>query len=326
MASGILWFAVGVVVLALGADSLVRGLAGLGARLGAGAFALGVLLTAFGGSAPDLAINVDAVVRGHGALALGNIVGSCLVNIGLGIGLCALVRPLEVHLPLLRPFVIALIAAGIVLLAAAHNGTFGYLDGGLLVVAFVALGVIAVRHRATRAAPATVAVFEAEGATRTHVGLNLLRLAIGVPLAWYGAHMAVGEAVFLARQNAGFSIALGDDVAHQRRIIEIGLSALTHRRLLLEDAVDHRLLALEATDTRAAATLLHPVLARIVRIHLVQPPDRALVRITRIGATHARRISRHALDLLRHRGFVFAQSDRVVVRLGHFLPIEPRHL
>lgn len=200
MSSGILWFAVGVVILALGADSLVRGLAGLGARLGAGAFAVGVLLTAFGGSVPDLAINVDAVLRGHGALALGNIVGSCLVNIGLGIGLCALVRPLEVHLPLLRPFVIALIAAGIVLLAAAHNGTFGYLDGGLLVVAFVALGVLAVRHRATRAAPATVAVFEAEGVTRPHVGLNLLRIAIGMPLTWYGAHMAVGEAVFLARE------------------------------------------------------------------------------------------------------------------------------
>lgn len=200
MSIEILWFLVGVVVLALGADSLVRGLAGLGARLGAGAFAIGVLLTAFGGSAPDLAINVDAVAEGHGALALGNIIGSCLVNIGLGIGLCALIRPLEVHLPLLKPFVIALMAAGIVLLAAAHNGTFGFLDGGLLMAAFVALGVVAVRHRATRAAPATVAVFEAEGLTRTHLGLNLLRLVIGAALTWYGARMVVGEAVYLAGQ------------------------------------------------------------------------------------------------------------------------------
>lgn len=196
----ILWFVVGVVVLALGADSLVRGLAGLGARLGAGAFAIGVLLTAFGGSAPDLAINIDAVVEGHGALALGNIIGSCLVNIGLGIGLCALIRPLDVHLPLLKPFVIALMASGIVLLAAAHNGTFGFLDGGLLVVAFLVLGVLAVRHRATRAAPATVAMFEAEGQTRTHLGLNLLRLLIGAALTWYGARMVVGEAVHLAAE------------------------------------------------------------------------------------------------------------------------------
>lgn len=196
----ITWFVVGVVVLALGADSLVRGLAGLGARLGAGAFAIGVLLTAFGGSAPDLAINIDAVVEGHGALALGNIIGSCLVNIGLGIGLCALIRPLDVHLPLLKPFVIALMASGIVLLAAAHNGTFGFLDGGLLVVAFLVLGVLAVRHRATRAAPATVAMFEAEGQTRTHLGLNLLRLLIGAALTWYGARMVVGEAVHLAAE------------------------------------------------------------------------------------------------------------------------------
>jgi cation:H+ antiporter len=105
-----------------------------------------------------------------------------------------------VHLPLLRPFVIALMAAGIVLLAAAHNGTFGFLDGGLLVVAFVVLGVLAVRHRATRAAPATVAVFESEGQTRTNLGLNLLRLLIGAALTWYGARMVVGEAVHLAGQ------------------------------------------------------------------------------------------------------------------------------
>jgi len=200
MSAEILWFLFGVVVLALGADSLVRGLAGLGARLRASAFAIGVLLTAFGGSAPDLAINIDAVAAGHGALALGNIIGSCLVNIGLGIGLAALIRPLEVHLPLLKPFVIALMAAGIVLLAAAHNGTFGYLDGGLLMAAFVVLGVLAVRHRATRAAPATVAVFEAEGVTRTHLGLNLLRISLGAALTWYGARMVVGEAVYLAGQ------------------------------------------------------------------------------------------------------------------------------
>jgi hypothetical protein len=64
------------------------------------------------------------------------------------------------------------------------------------------------------------------------------------------------------------------------------LRALAHRRLLVHDAVDHRLLAVEAADTGAAAALLYPGLAGLVRVHLMQRPDRAFVRIAGVGAAN----------------------------------------
>jgi hypothetical protein len=91
----------------------------------------------------------------------------------------------------------------------------------------------------------------------------------------------------------------------------------------LQDAVDHRLLAFETADAGAAAALLHPFLARIVRIHLMQLPHRALVRIAGIGTAHARRIGRHALDLLRHRGFVLAQVIVLLYDFDIFCPSRP---
>lgn len=60
-----------------------------------------------------------------------------------------------------------------------------------------------------------------------------------------------------------------------------------HRRLLTQDAVDHRLFAFQTADTDAATPGLHPVAAGIVGIHLMQRPDRALLGITRVRRMRA---------------------------------------
>ena len=66
-------FALGLLLLALGGDSAVKGVSGLGQRLGLRPFAAGVLLLAFATSIPELAVNLRAVAIGQGHLALGNV-------------------------------------------------------------------------------------------------------------------------------------------------------------------------------------------------------------------------------------------------------------
>jgi cation:H+ antiporter len=199
MFADVLGFAGGVVLLALGGDSLLRGLVGLGRAAGAGALAAGLAAVAFGGSLPDLAVNLDAVAEGHASLALGNIIGSCLVNLGLVLGAAAALRALDVGLPVLRLLVVGQLGIALALLAMAHNGRIGYLDGAVLVAGFVALAVLTVRHRPTRAANALAAQFVEHGETRPGVALQWLRVAIGVVALWYGAGFVVGHAVELAR-------------------------------------------------------------------------------------------------------------------------------
>ncbi len=121
------------------------------------------------------------------------------------------------------------------------------------------------------------------------------------------------------------AVAVGNDLAQQPRIIEKSLRALAHWRLLAQDAVDHRLLAVQAANPGAAATFLYPGLATLVRVHLMQLPDRTLARVAGIAAANARRIGRHSPDLVRHRRSVLAQGNRVAIGLGHLLAVETRH-
>src|SRR5260221_10265548 len=119
------------------------------------------------------------------------------------------------------------------------------------------------------------------------------------------------------RRIARFLAAVGDDVLHQGRVLLERRRALAHRLQFLDDGVDHRLLAFQATDAGALAALHHPVMRGAVRIHLMQRPYRALFRVARVRATDTRRVGRHGADLFGHTLFRLAQIDGVAVTLRH---------
>lgn len=192
-------FALGVLLLGLGADSFSKSLQGLALRVRASLFAVGASAAAFAGSVPDLAVNVSAVGLGQPELALGNIIGSCLVNLGLVLGLCALLRPLEVRIPLAGPLLLAGLGLGLLLFAMSWNGRIGILDGCVLVLAYFVLAAFVASHRATRRTDSARAALEALGSTRNSVALIVLRLLVGLALLVYGADLVVFHATHLAR-------------------------------------------------------------------------------------------------------------------------------
>jgi cation:H+ antiporter len=89
--------ALGVGVLYFGAEWLVRGSARLAATLGVSPIVVGLTVVSFGTSAPELVVCTVAALGGNPDLAIGNVMGSNLANIGLILGLTSIVRPLEVH-------------------------------------------------------------------------------------------------------------------------------------------------------------------------------------------------------------------------------------
>jgi cation:H+ antiporter len=94
--------AVGVALLIWGGDVLVRGAVVLANHLGVPPLLVGLTVVAFGTSAPELALNLVAAVRGNDGLSFGNIVGSNIANVGLILGLSALVKPLHVSSSVVR--------------------------------------------------------------------------------------------------------------------------------------------------------------------------------------------------------------------------------
>ena len=87
-------FVVGVVALVVGAEWLVRGAARLAARTGLTPIVIGLTVVAFGTSAPELAVSLGAALGGESDIALGNVVGSNMMNILGIVGVTGLIHPI----------------------------------------------------------------------------------------------------------------------------------------------------------------------------------------------------------------------------------------
>jgi cation:H+ antiporter len=186
-------FALGLALLALGGDLVVKGATGLAQRAGLSPFTAGLVLVAFATSLPELAVNLYAVVDGQQSLALGNAVGSNVANIGLTLGAAAVAAPLVVQWRALDPLWLVLASGTVVLIVLGLDGTISRLEGAGLVAAFVA--VVAFKlARADEQSPELRAELEAYARTSQELQRNLLRLAVAAALLYIGARFVVRSA------------------------------------------------------------------------------------------------------------------------------------
>lgn len=193
MIISIAWFVLGLVLLLLGGDSVVKGASGLAQRLGLSPFQAGLLLVAFATSMPELAVNAYAVHAGNTDLALGNAVGSNVVNIGLTLALAALAAPLLMQMRLLAGQLVFLLVATGLLLLFALDGVVVRWEGAVLLAGFVTMIGFLVVHG--RQEPAPVQQELADYAeTRTHLVQNLLRLVIAAVVLFFGGRLVVEQA------------------------------------------------------------------------------------------------------------------------------------
>ncbi len=193
MFEALAFFVLGLILLALGGDSIVKGASGLAQRLGASPFVAGLLLVAFGTSLPELAVNARAVWTGDTALALGNAVGSNVVNFGLTLGAAALAAPLLVGWRALAPLLLCFIVGSVAVIGLGLDGGLNRWEGAILVLAFVAVLAFALA-RTRREAPEVQDAIAAFTRTSDNVGLNLLRFAIAIVLLYFGAKLVVAHA------------------------------------------------------------------------------------------------------------------------------------
>lgn len=146
-----LWVALGLFILLVAGDWLVKGAVNLALRLGIPALVVSLTIVAFGTSAPELLISISAVLEGAPGLALGNVVGSNTANVLLVLGIPALVSTMclkECHAAKNYAF---MMIATILFIALAYSGAFTWWSGViLLAVLAVILGDSvrdALRHR-----------------------------------------------------------------------------------------------------------------------------------------------------------------------------------
>lgn len=93
----VLAFLGGILFLYKGSDILVDGTSRIAAQLGVSALIISVVIVAFGTSAPEFAISIGAAMQGHADISFGNIIGSCVANLLLVIGISAVIHPISIH-------------------------------------------------------------------------------------------------------------------------------------------------------------------------------------------------------------------------------------
>lgn len=202
----------GLVLLTGGGEALVRGASALALRMGITPLAVGLTVVAFGTSAPEMVVSLRAALIGIDDVALGNVVGSNICNIGLILGGAALIRPATVHLKIIRvdaPLMILVAAMPVVML---RDGEVSRVEGAILVAGAVAFTVMTFKLAGGEGSE--VQEEFAEGITPggaaagpPGVGVSLGLVAAGLGLLVAGGNMLVSAAVEIARE-AGLSEAV----------------------------------------------------------------------------------------------------------------------
>ena len=197
-----LLFVFALVPLTLGADWLVRGAAALAQRLGVSPLVVGLTVVAFGTSAPELFVSGSAALAGDAGFAVGNVMGSTAANVGLIVGIGALIRPIVVHHRVIvreTPLVIFVLS---LVMALSLNDALGRLDGFVLVSGWSLYLFFLLRWerrevRHSDPQPPRLAASETESAGEPEADNaetdlpgpwgSLLRIGLGMTLLYFGA-------------------------------------------------------------------------------------------------------------------------------------------
>ncbi len=192
--------ALGLVILLLAGDALVKGAVNLSLRVGIPALIVSLTVVAFGTSAPELLVSIGAVLADKPGLALGNVVGSNTANALLVLGLPAILAVMHTSGCDTRKAYVLMLIGTVLFIALALTGKFTFWSGLILLAALAAMLLDtardATRHRrAERAAPAD----EVEGADPDmpwwRIILFLVLGLVGLPL---GADLLVDNASIIA--------------------------------------------------------------------------------------------------------------------------------
>lgn len=134
----ILLFIAGLLLLIIGAESLVKGASRLASAIKISPLIIGLTVVAFGTSSPELAVSIKSLLTGQESITFGTIVGSNIFNVLFILGISALILPLSVSRQLLHSDVPLMIALSIVVFLFSLNGTISRVEGGVLVAGLIA--------------------------------------------------------------------------------------------------------------------------------------------------------------------------------------------
>jgi len=202
---------VGLFLLIFSGDFLVRGSVSLAAHFKVSKLVIGVVIVSLGTSAPELVVSLDAALKGHPDISIGNVIGSNIANIALILGLSALVSPIKVQKKGIHFDWVVMMVASLLLLFFSLNHKLQFFEGLIMVfllIFYIIWSIIKSRKE-------KLASLETPPKPQYKLWLSLLFVLISTAGLIYGAE-------FLVRGASAIAIKMGVD----ERVISVSVIAL----------------------------------------------------------------------------------------------------
>ncbi|MGX9463208.1 calcium/sodium antiporter [Shewanella sp. A14] len=193
----------GFMILTFGAEALVRGASAVALRLGIAPLIIGLTIVAFGTSAPELAVSVKSALAGNPGIALGNVVGSNIVNIGLILAITALIRPITVQSQMVKRDIPIMIAASILVWFLLLDGEVSFIDGAILFS--LLLGYLGFSYISSKNKPEELNI----DAKPQNPLFSITLITLGIGMLVSGGILFVNGAVDLAKQFGISEVIIG---------------------------------------------------------------------------------------------------------------------
>jgi len=201
----------GLIILVFAGDGLVRGAVTLANKLGIPTLVISLTIIAFGTSAPELVVGVDAVLAGVPELALGNVAGSNIANVMLVVGVPALIYPVACTAPRLGRNFLTMMCATLIMALLALDGVLSRIDGLLLLLGLIAfLGMSAYRaHKQRQESKEASAELDEIAEVQGSLPMATLLVLGGLVGLVVGADLLVDGSVIIARSLGVPEIIIG---------------------------------------------------------------------------------------------------------------------
>jgi cation:H+ antiporter len=187
---------IGLVMLCFGGNWLVSGGVGIAKKLRISNLVIGLTIVAYGTSTPELAASI-AAAGDHGAIILGNIVGSNIANVGMVIGISAILIPVAIQKSVFRKEIPIMLGVSFLLVLLSIDGELSQYDGALLLVG---LGVFAFFTFRDALKQRTTTKDNSENTQNNIYVKSFGLIGIGIVVLYIGAILTVDNAVIIATE------------------------------------------------------------------------------------------------------------------------------
>lgn len=194
----ILYLVFGLILLVLGGEGLVRGSSALAVRFGVTPLLIGLTIVAFGTSSPELVVSLQAALKGNSDISLGNIIGSNIGNIGLILGISALIMPLKVQVQIIRKEIPFMILISVLIAALILTvDSFSFVHGLIFFLMLITYIFFAIKN--SKKEVITEEIIEEYTPQKLNTVLSIVFIIAGLAGLIFGSDLFVKGAVEVAK-------------------------------------------------------------------------------------------------------------------------------